>query len=478
MKIDNKLPDMPDVKAAPFTSKAKASFADVTSFTVGASNMGAGGLNKSQWTTVLSNCGVFYGWLVDVESSRIVQAPKPAFRLRSKRDPVPESKALDAGPSTALVPAPAPTTSGPDPNANAAIVDTGSTKDTTDSGIPNFRVNDGSHIEITACEHEFEISMARNDFSTNATELSIGGTVKGVSASISAGFSNSKSKTNTALSNTYKKTLVARYLYPRCDIFLNADDLEPSPELAQAIDLVKRTKSIKHLRKLHADFGNLFCQNLTLGARLTSTKIITSDVTKSEQEQKEQFKVSFGLAVSTPKEAKFAGEVALKTEHTKGFTESVNTTNNTATESNVFEAAGGDTILANNPVAWAPTVSSPELWRVINRDDLSALFDVVVQFPGYEKVRSYFVQAIPALSRYVTLDEGHREVVRLKLVAPLNNLSLDGQPFPAYYLGHKRDVMCTPRLMGVSGQVEDFWTAVEYTQELPLFSPKTYVARP
>lgn len=39
--------------------------------------------------------------------------------------------------------------------------------------VPNFKVNDDSKIEVTACEHEFEVSMAKNDFSSTSVEASL-----------------------------------------------------------------------------------------------------------------------------------------------------------------------------------------------------------------------------------------------------------------------------------------------------------------
>lgn len=39
--------------------------------------------------------------------------------------------------------------------------------------MPSFVVNDNSHIEITVCSNEFELSMARNDFSSSSTEGSV-----------------------------------------------------------------------------------------------------------------------------------------------------------------------------------------------------------------------------------------------------------------------------------------------------------------
>jgi hypothetical protein len=41
------------------------------------------------------------------------------------------------------------------------------------SDMPTYQVNDDSRIEITVASHEFEFSMARNDFSGHSTEGSM-----------------------------------------------------------------------------------------------------------------------------------------------------------------------------------------------------------------------------------------------------------------------------------------------------------------
>ncbi len=94
-------------------------------------------------------------------------------------------------------------------------------------GIPSFRVNDNSRVEVTLSSHEFETSMAKNDFSSQSTEASLyvpvpsrfcrliessSGGYAGFSASVSGGYSNSKSNTNKATVNVYKKTMIASYM--------------------------------------------------------------------------------------------------------------------------------------------------------------------------------------------------------------------------------------------------------------------------
>lgn len=93
--------------------------------------------------------------------------------------------------------------------------------------------------------------------------------------------------------------MIGNYMFPRVSVFLRPEDLEPTPELKQALLLVQSTKDINNLRKLYSTFGHLFCHAVTLGGCLQTTKIVTGDQNTTETEEKEAFKASVGVAFST-----------------------------------------------------------------------------------------------------------------------------------------------------------------------------------
>jgi hypothetical protein len=144
----------------------------------------------------------------------------------------------------------------------------------------------------------------------------------------------------------------------------------------------------------------------------------------------------------------------------------------TSQETNVFEAVGGDTILANNPAAWALSVSAPNTWRVVNRDGLSTMIDMISAMPGFEKVQSWFVQAIPALNKYIRLDAALSVNVRFKVLAPTNSLSVENRGNALFYLGFKPGTTTTPRLNGYESSTGiGYWARVDVQQTFVLFSP-------
>jgi hypothetical protein len=149
----------------------------------------------------------------------------------------------------------------------------------------------------------------------------------------------------------------------------------------------------------------------------------------------------------------------------------------TSQETNVFEAVGGDTILANNPAAWALSVSAPNTWRVVNRDGLSTMIDMISAMPGFEKVQSWFVQAIPALNKYIRLDAALSVNVRFKVLAPTNSLSVENRGNALFYLGFKPGTTTTPRLNGYESSTGiGYWARVDVQQTFVLFSPASFRA--
>jgi hypothetical protein len=424
-----------------------------------AATLTAGNLTETEWNTILRNCAVMYGWKIDLASGQIVRAPRPAFQLRSKIHKEPtaslpmfasrkedahklseeaenaewERSLFDIGSATeedvlrveaaqkrvaedALSRAPAGSADNGNAEGVKAAGDLSQFAPKPDFGIPNFRVNDDSLIEIHACTTSFATSLAKADFSAQSIEASLNGGAYGVQVGASASAARSQGSSNAQKSGEGMHKVVARYMFPRCDLFLRPEDLEPTPEFATLLDIIKTTHSIEALRQVHDRYGQLFCQELTLGGRLMSTKIITSKNTEDLEAKKEQFKVSVGANVQSP-----YGGGGMKASAEGGNDMTLATDKSSSKEDNIFEAVGGDTILANNPTAWSATVAYPSLWRVINRQGLQPLIEMVSEMnTKYRGVQRWFYQAIPALQKYIGLDEKGGVNARLKIESPQN----------------------------------------------------------
>jgi hypothetical protein len=77
--------------------------------------------------------------------------------------------------------------------------------------LPDFSINDNSHIDIVISSHEFQTSMATNDFSASSTSASLGGSYGPVAASVSYSTDSMHSSSTSNTSDTYHKTMIAKY---------------------------------------------------------------------------------------------------------------------------------------------------------------------------------------------------------------------------------------------------------------------------
>ncbi len=103
---------------------------------------------------------------------------------------------------------------------------------------------------------------------------------------------------------------------------------------------------------------------------------------------------------------------------------------------------------------------------------------------GHAEVKNYFVQAVPVLSKYIELSDGHEVKSRLRLVSNQRCLSKsyldktkDIARFddPVYYLGHIPNSVVAPRYLGLKDALKDFWgDMVQYSGEPPMFTPTRY----
>lgn len=102
---------------------------------------------------------------------------------------------------------------------------------------------------------------------------------------------------------------------------------------------------------------------------------------------------------------------------------------------------------------------------------------MVSEMPEYESAQSWFVQALPALNKYVRLDSSMAVNVRFKVQTPTNSLSVENPGDALFYLGFDTKSSTTPRLNGITQKTEESpWARVDYTTDIVIFHPTTFRA--
>ncbi|WKT51478.1 Membrane attack complex component/perforin (MACPF) domain [Fusarium oxysporum f. sp. vasinfectum] len=422
-------------------------------------------MDEADWDSVLRNCCLLYGWKIDKRTSRIVRATTPAFRLRNKLPPrsialsspaiqqpvitpeTPTETSVTSTSGTEKSPYTSKDVSAEGQGTEAAVktekppisenveaaveIEKPLTAEDVEApipakfgAIPSYAINDRSRIEITMARNEFQESMARHHFGASSVEGSASGGWGGYSVGVTGGAAKEDTSGGNKTKKSYTKRMIGSYMFPRVDVFLRPEDLEPTEELRAALDGIKQTKNINALRELYSTFGHLFCHSVTLGGCLQTTKIVESDEDVKQSKEKQSFKAEVGVAVSTPFGAKGNAKGSKESQDSaEAFNRSASTS-----ESMGFEATGGNSILAADPPAWSGSVANFNNWRIIEQTELTPIF----------------FDAVPKLSEYMVIPESRILHVRFKVASQNESFGVISHKKVPAYLGHRPNESVTP----------------------------------
>ncbi|KAI3553479.1 hypothetical protein CABS03_05961 [Colletotrichum abscissum] len=295
------------------------------------SSISPSSLDELQWEFVMKNCQVMHGWYIDPVSTEIKMAPKP-----------------DSTVSTAEV----------------------------EIAIPNYGVTDGSKIDVVTTESGIKHSLVRNSFDKSSMDNKLALGYSGIGINVASGKSFDSQGEQSSGSNRSVKSMIGIYKLPRATLFLNADDLVPTKAFTNGIEKIKELgeeADETDVRKFYERFGQFFCHEVILGGMLLSTKALVGNESQDEEKSRCSFKHAIGMSVSSPVEVIIGAES--KKEIASGADQSIVRSYKDSDDSVVFEAVGGNTILASNPQQWCATVGDYNNWRVIGRQEMKLILD-------------------------------------------------------------------------------------------------------
>ncbi|KAH7470150.1 hypothetical protein FOMA001_g14856 [Fusarium oxysporum f. sp. matthiolae] len=299
--------------------------------------------------------------------------------------------------------------------------------------------------------------MARNHFGASSVEGSASGGWGGYSVGVTGGAAKEDTSGGNKTKKSYAKRMIGSYMFPRVDVFLRPEDLEPTEELRAAIDGIKQTKNINALRELYSSFGHLFCHSVTLGGCLQTTKVFESDEDVKQSKEKQSFKAQIiicnRVAIWAKGNAKGSKE---SQDSAKAFNRSASTS-----ESMGFEATGGNSILAADPPAWSGSVANFNNWNIIEQTELTPIVDTILKMAGYHETRSWFFAAVPKLSEYMVIPESRMLHVRFKVASQNESFGV---------ISHKKDIVRTTKEAFRNGSFGLIGDMTKITAQNPGFS--------
>ncbi|KAE8316464.1 hypothetical protein BDV41DRAFT_573747 [Aspergillus transmontanensis] len=235
-------------------------------------------------------------------------------------------------------------------------------KDQSESLIPSFSICDNSNISVDESASEHKKSLLDFGFNGGSAELSVSGGGPFVSASASVSGSGYKAEKKEKAETSAAKDITISYKFPRVELYLDELDQEGwelTQECKKALEKIKNDRKSEDVYNFYETFGKVFAVTVKLGGRLTSTHHIEKNEEDKISEVKNKLRVAAAISVSGPVAAgSFKGSFEHQNENNTKSSEVSNK------DTLAWEATGGDTTLASNPVAWAPTLKDHHNWRV------------------------------------------------------------------------------------------------------------------
>ncbi|KAF3225254.1 hypothetical protein TWF192_003308 [Orbilia oligospora] len=331
-------------------------------------------LTEQQWDRVLSNNRALHGYFYSPKDWTIVKAPKRAFKLRSKKSHDNKQSSPVTEPADKSAPLSHEITQIPPTRATVLplkLVTNETPKDPVPAAkeehdeaaaenplpsIPPFYVYDDADITVTEISHNFQKTMLKEGFSSQAIE---GNVTFGIPVSISSSLAKEQGDINQDREEKNVKSLAAIYSFPRVCVELDSDALELTDECKRDAYLVTDEADVE---KFYRKYGSVFATSFTLGGYLHSSQDLTTTETANLAQTKNKLKIAAGLSI----QSSYGGGGG-----SYGKTKSDSSSDGNVTldqdSSLAWSARGGDTILCSNPAAWAATVKDYRLWRVMDQ---------------------------------------------------------------------------------------------------------------
>ncbi|KAI2905111.1 hypothetical protein CBS11852_1346 [Aspergillus niger] len=252
--------------------------------------------------------------------------------------------------------------------------------------IPRFRIEDDSYVEQFEKTKSVSRAIAQSSLSQTAAEMAVSGGAFGFKASASARYSENNSSSTASTSSEDTKVLTITYNFPRVVIDLDHHSLDLTEECKADLLSVDSAASISSFKD---KYGRFFATRVQLGGRLLSSEDITDTTSTAKSEQAKAMKAAAALSFSSP-----YVQASAKMSSDKSSTSSSDTSNAASTKSMCWEAKGGDTLLCNDPPAWAATVGSFYSWRAVKQSKVLALEDVISTIPGFQYIKQKFADIL------------------------------------------------------------------------------------
>ncbi|KAF5672305.1 membrane attack complex component perforin [Fusarium heterosporum] len=242
--------------------------------------------------------------------------------------------------------------------------------------IPDFIIDDKSYVSIYETETEMQSSMATSSFSETDVAAAGSGSYMGFSGSASMSFAMASSQAAASSKAKKSKKVTIAYNFPRVTVFLDSRSLELTTECSDALYRIKTKEDLYAFQDVYGEF---FSTRVQLGGRLFATEDVTGSSAASSSEKANSMKLAAAASFSG-----WGATASVSASHAQGGESASRRSSSETASTLTWQANGGDTLLCNQPLEWAPTVSYHWNWRATKQDHITSILDVTSKFKGME----------------------------------------------------------------------------------------------
>ncbi|KAM3516808.1 hypothetical protein NHJ13051_009564 [Beauveria bassiana] len=249
-----------------------------------------------------------------------------------------------------------------------------------DLRIPRYINDDRSYVSIRYSTTAAEKSLAKHGFTQTDISASGGGGAFGFSVEASASYSTSKeSSTESHTANT-KSDVTMSYNFPRVTVFLDEAGLELTPQCEADLKEIRDAASYhKFLKK----YGEFFSSTIQLGGELFATETSEANTNASREATARSMKAAAAVAMSG-----WGFSASVSASHQNQSSNASEESQSASSRALIWQSNGGNTLLCNEPAAWAPSVAYYGNWRILKQGNVVRLMDVISKLQGFEYVRA------------------------------------------------------------------------------------------
>ncbi|KAK8115764.1 hypothetical protein PG984_012266 [Apiospora sp. TS-2023a] len=257
--------------------------------------------------------------------------------------------------------------------------------------MPDYLVDDQSYVTMYETSNNFQASLATSSFSETDVAASISGSAFGFSAEASASYKTSTDASATAAATKESKQIILAYNFPRVTVLMDEVSIELTRECEKDLGKVNDPKALKAFLD---KYGEFYSSRVQLGGRLFTSEEVTDTAAAATQSLKKSMKAAASASFSG---YGYGGSVSAS--HAASAGQNAANANSSSLHSQTWQANGGDTLLCNDPSAWASSVAYHWKWRVTMRDDVCHLIDMIGRLDAWAhlpaKIAAWTAHSVP-----------------------------------------------------------------------------------